>query len=415
MDRKRRDRLSLWVFISFFLGLLTLPGLLGLFYWSAGILGTEGQLPARRPLTESVLQSKRIATLAAAREHQNKSTNALVDRMYQRQLLDPDCTMDFLILSGGGENGAFGAGFMVGWSSISNGPGTLPKFDGITGVSAGSFIAPFAYLGTPESLSKIDRFFRNPRKDWLELRSPLYFLPNHMSLAEIPGMEKALREEMTMSFAKDIGAATTPGRLLLIQASNLDQAIPQIFDFNQIAADAVASGNLDPMINVLLASSAIPGLFPPREIGGSLFVDGGVVGNFYSGGHIAKPDLTFGGIWKRKHPGRPIPKTRYWLILNGNLRESPKTSGVSWPDIASRSLAVSVGSSEVVALRELYALADLTNLRGHGEVEVRWVAIEEPLKESIFPTLFDRAQMRKLSDMGKRVGSDPKSWNLEAP
>ncbi|MDG1959057.1 MAG: patatin-like phospholipase family protein [Candidatus Binatia bacterium] len=414
-DPKRREHFGLWMLLSFVLGVGSVLALVALIYMAAITFNTDGRLPPRQILAESELKTEREATLTRAREHKRKSTKALVERMHQRQLKDPDATMDFLVLSGGGENGAFGAGFLVGWSSLSEEAEAMPAFDGVTGVSAGSFIAPFAYLGTPTSLAKIDHFFRNPGKDWLELRGHLYFSPENMSLAKIPGLERALREAISMSFGKEIVAATTPGRLLLIQASNLDQAVPQIFDLNQTAKDSVASGDFDPMIEILLASSAIPGLFPPREIGGSLFVDGGVVGNFYSGGHASEPDLTFGGIWKREYPERPIPKTRYWVILNGNLRESPKTSGGSWPDIASRSLAVSVGSSEVVALRELYALAELTNRRGLGEVEVRWVAIEEPLKESIFPTLFDRAQMRRLSDLGRRVGADPKSWNLEAP
>ena len=405
----------LWISLSFFLGMLSLLALAALVYLGATTFDTSGQLPPRATISESELKAKRKATLQRASKHKRKATEALVDRMHQRQLEDPDATMDFLVLSGGGQNGAFGAGFLVGWSGISQGEAKYPHFDGITGVSAGSFIAPFAYLGTPESLEKIDQFFRNPGKDWLELRGPLYFLPQHMSLAKVPGLERALRKEMNQSFAQDIIEATTPGRLLLIQSSNLDQAIPEVFDFVQYSRDATAQGNFSSMAEILLASSAIPGMFPPREINGSLYVDGGVVGNFDSGGRPSRPEHTFGGIWKRKYPERPIPKTRYWVILNGNLREEPETSGTGWASVATRSLAVSVGAAEVVALRELYALAELTRRRGMGDVEVRWTSIEEPLEGSVFPTLFDPDQMRRLSDLGRRAGANPGSWNHEAP
>ena len=50
---------------------------------------------------------------------------------------------NFLALSGGGDNGAFGAGFMVGWTAA----GTRPQFNVVTGISAGALIAPFAFLG----------------------------------------------------------------------------------------------------------------------------------------------------------------------------------------------------------------------------------------------------------------------------
>ena len=82
---------------------------------------------------------------------------------------------------------------------------------------------------------------------------------------------------------------------------------------------------------------------------------------------------------REKFPHILIPKTCNWVIINGNLRESPKTSNEGWASIASRSLAISAGSDQVVALRELYSIAELTQLRGLGDVNVRWVAVEEPL------------------------------------
>lgn len=412
---EKKTRFWPWIVIAFILGVGSVFLGSAILYWSANSIQADGRLPARKSLSESELKAARKATFVEALKDKRTATQELVDRMYRRQLQDPDATMNFLILSGGGENGAFGAGFLLGWSSLPQGELSMPQFDGVTGVSAGSYIAPFAYLGTQESLEKIDRFFRNPGRDWLKLRSPIYLLPELMSVATVPGLERALREQMSMSFAKEIVKESTPGRVLMIQASNLDLAIPHIFNFIDATRESVKTGDFDPMIEILLASSAIPGLFPPREINGSLYVDGGVVGNFYTGGRPSKPDYTFGGTWKREHPDLPIPKTRYWVILNGNLREAPKTSSGEWPAIVSRSLAVSVGSSEVVALRELYALAELTRQREQGEVEVRWVAIEEPLAESVFPILFDQDQMRRLSDLGKKHGADSTSWNTQSP
>jgi hypothetical protein len=50
----------------------------------------------------------------------------------------------WLILSTGGEDGAFGAGLLGGWSKA----GTRPEFSLVTGVSTGALIAPFAFLGS---------------------------------------------------------------------------------------------------------------------------------------------------------------------------------------------------------------------------------------------------------------------------
>ena len=53
--------------------------------------------------------------------------------------------MQLVAVSGGGENGAFGAGQdLCGWSEY----GTRPVFELATGVSTGALIAPFAFLGS---------------------------------------------------------------------------------------------------------------------------------------------------------------------------------------------------------------------------------------------------------------------------
>ncbi len=49
----------------------------------------------------------------------------------------------WLILSAGGEDGAYGAGLLGGWSKT----GKRPEFSLVTGVSTGALIAPFAFLG----------------------------------------------------------------------------------------------------------------------------------------------------------------------------------------------------------------------------------------------------------------------------
>ena len=123
---------------------------------------------------------------------------------------------------------------------------------------------------------------------------------------------------------------------------------------------------------------------------------------------------TFGATWRREHPNAPIPKTRYWVIVNEYIEPVPVTVQPTWPAIVERSLYVAVRSAEAIALRHLYALAEATKLRGDGDVEVRWVAVPQtwrPLNDQFF----DKATMRQLSDAGRRLGADPKSWNTKAP
>ncbi|WP_071840234.1 patatin-like phospholipase family protein [Synechococcus sp. KORDI-52] len=415
MKNNHAWRFWLWITASFCLGTISSLVLIALVFFGVVDFNPENRLAKRVNIPRDELTQRRKQEMVEFLERKRRWTEKLVDRMHDRYLENPNSTMDFLVISGGGEHGAFGTGFLVGWSKVTDKNGSMPLFDGITGVSAGSLIAPFAYIGTKQSLEKINHFFRNTSPDFVVLRKPIFLAPNNMSLARVPGLERAVGEAYNQSTAQQIVDKTSSGRLLLIQSTNLDLAFPAVFNFVAAAKKSVAENDAKPMTNILLASTAIPGMFPPREMNGFLYVDGGVEGNFYYGGHPSKPVNTFGGIWKRKHPGIPIPKTRYWVIINGNLRESPKTSETGWASIAYRSLEVSEGSGQVVSLRELFSIAELTKLRGLGEVEVRWIAINEPLKRGVFPKIFNNNEMRRLSNLGESLGRDPNSWNLASP
>jgi predicted acylesterase/phospholipase RssA len=74
----------------------------------------------------------------------------LVESIHQARAIDPRGVVDttghvnVLALSGGGANGAFGAGLLNGWTAA----GTRPVFKLVTGLSTGALIAPFAFLGS---------------------------------------------------------------------------------------------------------------------------------------------------------------------------------------------------------------------------------------------------------------------------
>ena len=63
-------------------------------------------------------------------------------------------TAYFLAISGGGDDGAFGAGLLAGWTARGN----RPEFGLVTGVSTGALSAPFAFLGN-EYDAKLKRVY----------------------------------------------------------------------------------------------------------------------------------------------------------------------------------------------------------------------------------------------------------------
>ena len=111
---------------------------------------------------------------------------------------------------------------------------------------------------------------------------------------------------------------------------------------------------------------------------------------------------------------RRIPKTRFWVIINQYIQPVPVTVQPRWPAIVERSLYVAVRSAEAIALRHLYAMAELSKFRGDGDVEVRWIAVPQTWKP-LSDQNFDQATMRSLSDEGRRLGADLNSWMTKAP
>jgi hypothetical protein len=320
--------------------------------------------------------------------------------------------IDFLVLSGGGDWGAFGAGVLKGWGSVS-GPMARPEFDVVTGVSTGALIAPFAFLGDEQSIEYIVELYRNPRKDWFQPRSLLSFITGGASYGDIPGLEKDIHKTLDETMLRRLVEAGKDGRLLAVNTSNLDFGEMHAWDLVAEAKRALETGESDRVHRILLASSAIPGAFPPREIDGNLYVDGALTGNILYGGRTRIEDDAM-ALWQRLYPGTPMPKMRYWIIFNNQFRPPPEVVQPNWKSVLPRSLDTSSRSATVNAMRHLFAMADVTRLRYGADVEVRYMAVPDdwvPPK----PGVFDKEVMNALADMGERMGADPASWRTNPP
>jgi len=384
----------------------------------SGVAGCGG---AQRPVRE---QSALVEQRAEADQQNLVATRARFVALLERAKLDQEAhargelpsppVIDLLIISGGGDWGAFGAGFLRGWSSIpESNPLAMPRFDVVTGVSTGALIAPFAYLGDEESLARIDRLYRNPKKDWVRQRWPLFFLPDNLSFAEVPGLEREMVENVTPAMAAQIAATAGEGRLLAVNTTDLDAATARPFDLLSVAEQAAATGDMSRFHGIMLASAGIPGAFPFREIDGMMLVDGGVTGNIIYGGRLGEED-SLPAVWQALYPGEPIPKIRYWVLFNNQLRAQPRVVEPKWPAIVTRALELSTRSATVTAMRHLHAMAEISRLKRGAQVEVRIVAIPEEWTPPV-PGVFIKETMNHLADLGMTMGADPASWSDRSP
>ena len=186
---------------------------------------------------------------------------------------------NFLAVSGGSDNGAFAAGLLVGWSDS----GTRPSFKLVTGVSTGSLVAPFAFLGPAYDQQLRAVYTGIGPENIYEQRGLLSAVFNE-SLADTAPLCLLISHYANADMLAAIANEYKKGRLLLIGTTNLDVQRPVIWNIGAIAASGRPEA-LDLFRKILLASAAVPGVFPPVlidvEAGGrhyqEMHVDGGAV------------------------------------------------------------------------------------------------------------------------------------------
>jgi len=321
-------------------------------------------------------------------------------------------TMDVLVISGGGDWGAFGAGVLKGWGSV-KGELARPKFDVVTGVSTGALIAPFAFLGDDESIDRVVQMYRHPKTDWATSRGTLFFLPNNPSFYALPGLEREVRTALDRPMLERIAAQYGNGRGLVVNTTNIDFGDMHAWNIVSEARKALADNDPNRVHQILLASAGIPGIFPARDIGDYLYVDGAITGNILYGGRTRESE-TLPALWEARHPGEPMPTMRYWVIFNNQFRFPPQVTPERWPDIMSRATIMSTQTSTINSMRHLFALAEIANLKHSGEIQVRVMAVPDdwvPPK----PGTFVSEVMNNLADLGEKMGADPTSWRTEPP
>jgi predicted acylesterase/phospholipase RssA len=321
-------------------------------------------------------------------------------------------TIDMLVISGGGDWGAFGAGVLKGWGRVT-GELARPQFDVVTGVSTGAMIAPLAFLGDDESIERIVKLYRNPQRDWTASRGLVFFLPNNPSFYALPGLEREMRTALDRRMLERIAAEERTGRLLLVNTTNIDLGDSRVWNIVAESKRALADRSEEHVYRILLASAGIPAVFPARSIGDYLYVDGAITGNIVFRGRTREEE-SFAARWRAAYPKLPMPRLRYWVIFNNQFRFPPQMTRESWHAIMERAMIMSTQTSTVNSMRHLFVQAELARLKYRSEVDVRVMAVPEswvPPK----PGEFQPEVMNALADLGEEMGANPASWRTDPP
>ncbi|QDL90344.1 patatin [Paroceanicella profunda] len=306
---------------------------------------------------------------------------------------------DILALSGGGSDGAYGAGLLTGWSA----QGDRPEFDVVTGISTGALIAPFAFLG-PEEDDQIAHLYTSISLDQIVEFAPLKALFGAASLGDSTPLLRLLREQITPEFVARIAQQYQRGRVLLIGTTNLDAQRPVIWDIGAIAS----SGREDApelICRVMLASAAIPAAFSPvlfrvtqnGVAGSELHVDGGVTQSIF----VTPPGFDTRPIMDRL--GVPPEGRALWLIRNASLRPDYDPLPLGVLDIAQRAVSTLIKSQTTGDLFGIQARAKEDGFAFH----LAYVPESFDERET---APFDPQYMAALFALGRREAEAGYDW-----
>src|SRR5262252_9167143 len=140
--------------------------------------------------------------------------------------------LNLLSLSGGGQNGAFGAGFLVGWRES----GRRPQFDAVGGVSTGALLATHALLGTPADDAILEQMYTQISKDDIYKDRGIFSLAfGADSLSNNAPLHALLVKYITAETLKRVAEAYDDNRMLFVGTTNLDYNQTWIWNMTLIA------------------------------------------------------------------------------------------------------------------------------------------------------------------------------------
>lgn len=310
-----------------------------------------------------------------------------------------------LALSGGGPNGAFGAGFLNGWTKS----GTRPKFKIVTGVSTGALIAPFAMLGPAYDDAVREFYTTTATRNIFRMLSIIPQLLGGESLAETGPLQALIAQNVDAEFLRKIARAHEGGQRLYVGTVDLDAQRFVVWNMGLIAARGTDQA-LELFRKVMLASASIPVAFPPVffevEAGGrrydEMHVDGSVITRvFYTGGVVS-----FAAA--RARGGRGPGSEDVFVIHNGQLLPVPDATARSLRSIATR-VFETTGKAAVVG--DLFRIHSVTTREQAG---FNWVTIPEDFDLG-GTEVFDPVVMGNLYDLGYRMALDGPKWQTMPP
>jgi len=303
--------------------------------------------------------------------------------------------INILALSGGGADGAFGAGALVGLTRSA----LRPKFSVVTGVSVGALIAPYAFLG-PDWDDQLAEVYTSGRAEHLLQSRGLGVLFGSSVYSGTP-LRQLVDRYATDALIQAVAREASSGRLLLVATTDVSTGEPVIWDLGSIAMNG-GVGARALFRDVLVASASVPGLFPPvvirvqeqQALYDEVHVDGAVSAPFFVPPAFVEPT---------RDANAPSQGAAVYVIVDGRLSEQSAPIRLRARSILSRS--VSTGLSHMLRTT-LELTATDAELEG-AQFQFAAIPVAYPQLDSFD---FSTPTMRSLFQYGYKCAQAGRLW-----
>jgi predicted acylesterase/phospholipase RssA len=328
---------------------------------------------------------------------------AIVAKYKERIARKEPLQSNILAISGGADDGAFGAGLLAGWGET----GTRPEFDLVTGISAGALVAPLVFLGADYDDELASVFTTHEADDIFEANI-LEGLFGGAAVANSGPLAKLIDKYVDAELVRRVAEESDKGRLLIIGTTNIDAQRPVYWDMGRIAKSNSPEA-VETFRKVLLASASIPGVFPPVHFkvsaGGKtyeeLHVDGGATRQLF----FSPSEFSFKAL--DRMVGKKIDR-RLYIIRNGKIGPEWKATKETTLALAQRSLETLTKSQGIGDLIRAYAKAK------EDKIDFNLIAIPDSFTAPR-PGPFNPVYMKPLYDTGYALGKAGIEWAKAPP
>jgi len=344
-----------------------------------------------RPLEDAALRTLTPVHAVSLFDENNQPNKVLGDDKKNAE------SLDILAISGGGSNGAYGAGVVYGWTQT----GDRPNFDIVTGVSTGALIAILAFAG-PEYDETLRRLYtEQTNKTIYKEKGPIAGLFSDSYYDYTPFKKQIARVVNDRLLAK-VAEEYNKGRRLYIATTNIDAGKLVVWDVGKLAASDRHNKLLRTQ-KIIRASATVPGFFKPVYIKPRNGIE---IRQAHVDGSVKAPVLIRNFMFKRKAKHKNL-----YIILNSQLKLADAAKPVK-PDVASISAKAISELIRGLTYKTVYQ-GYVTAKNARSTFNMTFIPDDaNPIE---FSLNFDQKKMRQLFNRGVQSGRNVKMWRNEPP